>query len=296
MSKDDETPWHLQSYKEHYGAKRKRILTEVEEVLRTATKERDAKRDTKHFHPSELAKDNWCPRSTYYKITGEPESNQQRRTLRLLNIVTEGNAIHDKWQNWMWKAGGLWGWWRCKACTHRWEALSPNHCPSCSSEREYIEYKEVAIELPKYKMIGHADGVWIDDEGKAVVEIKSVGLGTLRWEAPKLYEAYAEGKLSLDELWKRIRRPLTSHRRQVNLYMHALGIHDAVVIYEWKPDQDVKSFEVKYSEELATPILDGITEVMNAIEDDFPPERHPDATSKSCDVCRFCPYRSTCWS
>ena len=294
MSKDDETPWYLQSYKEHYGSKRKRILTDVEAVLQTETKDRDAHRDTEHFHPSELAKDNWCPRSTWYKITGEEVSNQQRRNLRLLNIVTEGNNIHDKWQRWMHKAGGLWGWWKCKKCKVKWDALSPSECPDCGSTD--IEYKEVPIDLPKYKMIGHADGVWIDDDGKVVVEIKSVGLGTLRWEAPKLYEAYEDGKLSLDDLWKRIRRPLTSHRRQVNLYMYALGISNAVVIYEWKPDQDVKSFELSFNMELIEPILEGITQVMDCLEDDVAPPRHADATSKSCDVCRFCAYRSTCWS
>ena len=290
-----DNPWYLNNYKEQFSAKdNNRVLSKIEAALAVEQAERNSHRDTKHFHSSEMAKDNWCPRSTWYKITDTEESDPQSMNLKRMNIFAEGHNIHDKWQRWMWKAGCLWGNWQCKSCEYKWEDKSPMSCPLCSSDD--LRYKEVPVYSERYRIIGHADGVWDDDKGKAVVEIKSVGLGTIRWDAPKLYEGYASGDLSLDELWKHIKRPLTTHRRQVNLYMMCLGIEEAIVIYEWKPSQDVKEFHIKYDPALTADILDGIDEVMDALEDDIVPVRPVRATHKSCEFCRFCTYKSTCWS
>lgn len=288
-------PWYMKNYKEQFTAKSvDRVLPKIEAALAIEQAERNSHRDTKHFHSSEMAKDNWCPRSTWYKIMDHEESDPQSMNLKRMNIFAEGHNIHDKWQRWMWKAGGLCGNWLCNTCDYKWEDRSPSMCPICSSDD--VAYKEVPLHSDRYHIIGHADGVWEDSRGQAVIEIKSVGLGTIRWDAPKLYEGYENGDLSLDDLWKKIKRPLTTHRRQVNLYMMCLGIEDAVVIYEWKPSQDVKEFHLKYDERLIEPILEGIDEVLACIETDVAPPRPVAATHKSCNVCKFCNYKSTCWS
>ena len=290
-----DNPWYLKNYKEQFSAKdNNRLISKVEAALALEQAERNSHRDTKHFHSSEMAKDDWCPRSTWYKITDTEESDPQSMNLKRMNIFAEGHNIHDKWQRWMHKTGNLYGKWKCKACSYEWEDKSPDSCALCSSPD--IKYKEVSVYSERYRIVGHADGVWEDSKGKAVVEIKSVGLGTIRWDAPKLYEGYENGDLTLDGLWKQIKRPLTTHRRQVNLYMMCLGIHDAIVIYEWKPSQDVKEFHIKYDPELTAGILQGIDEVIDAIEDDIVPARPVKATHKSCNFCRFCTYKSTCWS
>lgn len=186
------------------------------------------------------------------------------------------------------------GRWACRECHVEWEATSPEKCIRCDSAD--LRYKEVPIHSERYRIVGHADGVWEDAKGQAVVEIKSVGLGTIRWDAPKLYEGYEAGNLSLDDLWKKIKRPLTTHLRQVNLYMMCLGIEEAVVIYEWKPSQDVKEFHIKYDPELVKPILEGIDYVIDCLEDGSIPERPESAVYKSCSTCKFCAYKDTCWS
>jgi len=288
-------PWYLNNYSEQFKAKdTNRLISKVEAALALEQAERNSHRDTKHFHSSEMAKDNWCPRSTWFKITGTEESDPQSMNLKRMNIFAEGHNIHDKWQRWMWKTGCLWGNWGCNTCSYKWEDLSPHSCPLCSSDD--IRYKEVPLSSERYRIVGHADGVWQDSKGKAVVEIKSVGLGTVRWDAPKLYEGYASGDLSLDELWKHIKRPLTTHRRQVNLYMMCLGIEDAIVIYEWKPSQDVKEFHIKYDPDLTKDVLTGIDEVIDALDEGVTPVRPVRATHKSCEFCRFCTYKSACWS
>lgn len=288
-------PWYMKNYQEQFSAKdTQRILSKIEAALALEQAERNSHRDTKHFHSSEMAKDEWCPRSTWYKIMDTEESDPQSMNLKRMNIFAEGHNIHDKWQRWMWKAGGLWGNWECNTCAYRWEDRSPGFCAVCASDD--IKYKEVPLHSERYRIVGHADGVWEDAQGKAVVEIKSVGLGTIRWDAPKLYEGYANGDLTLDDLWKRIKRPLTTHRRQVTLYMHCLGIHKAIVIYEWKPSQDVKEFQLAYDEDLIKPILTGAEDVISHLEAGVVPHRPVRATHKSCQFCKFCPYKNHCWS
>lgn len=288
-------PWYLENYKKKFSSRSTlRIIPRVEAALAEETALRNAKRDTVHLHPSEMAKNAWCTRSTWYKINGFKESEVGRMDLRRMNILAEGNNIHDKWQRLMWSAGSLYGSWACKECSHVWDATSPSSCPRCLSP--LLSYKEVAISNADYRVIGHADGVWEDDEGKAVVEIKSVGLGTLRWEAPALYKAYEDKEVSLDDLWDRLKRPLTSHLKQVNLYMYFLGIHKGIVLYEWKPSQEVKEFHVTLNMNMVTPLLEKAQEVLDSLESGEVPSRPDEAPYKGCEFCRFCSYKSTCWS
>lgn len=290
-----EQPWYMKNYKEQFTAKpTNRLLSKIEAALAIEQAERNSHRDTKHFHSSEMAKDDWCPRSTWYKIMDTEESDPQSMNLRRMNIFAEGHNIHDKWQRWMWKAGGLFGNWQCNSCDAKFAGTSPEGCDHCGSAD--LKYKEVPLSSEEYSIIGHADGVWEDTKGQAVVEIKSVGLGTIRWDAPKLYEGYENGDLSLDDLWKRIKRPLTTHRRQVNLYMMCLGIEDAIILYEWKPSQEVKEFHLKYTPELIEPILEGINDVKGYLETNVVPPKPVVATHKSCSMCKFCSYKSHCWS
>lgn len=269
-----------------------RLLGQVEHVINKQYETNQGKRDTAHLHPSSLSKNDWCPRSNYYDLTDEHESNPRKNQLRTLNIFAEGNAIHSKWQEWMWKTGCLVGNWRCNRCGHGWMAKSPLVCPECSHVD--IEYREVPIYNEEHHIIGHSDGEWEDHEGRALVEIKSVGLGTIRWDAPALYAGYENGELSLDDLWKKIKRPLLPHRRQINLYMYCRKIDNAIVIYEWKPTQEVKEFHLTLDMSIVQPMLDGAKQVIAAIDAGVAPDR-PDGFMRS-KQCKFCSFKDKCWT
>jgi len=287
------TPWYLTDYKKQFAAKStERVLPKVEAVASQQMLARNSKRDTVHNHPSELSKNNWCPRASVYKITGQVETDPSHSNLRRMNIFAEGHSIHDKWQKWMWDTGCLVGNWRCNLCGHGWMGKSPLVCPECM--RPDIKYLEVPIFDEEHMIIGHADGEWEDSQGRALIEIKSVGLGTIKWDAPELYEAYEKGDLTLDELWKRIKRPLIPHRRQINLYMHCRKIDKAIVLYEWKPSQEVKEFHLSYDAALVKPMLEGAKLVKEAVEQGTLPPR-PQGFRKSKE-CLFCPFKQECWS
>jgi hypothetical protein len=127
------------------------------------------------------------------------------------------------------------------------------------------------------------------------VEIKSVGVGTVRFEKPSLFADYSNGTLNIDGLWSNIKQPFASHVRQGNLYLHCTGVEEIVFIYEWKPTQEVKEFTVRYNEEIVNPILQGCKVVIKALEDKSVPDNPEWATSKDCAGCKYCPYQKVCW-
>jgi rubrerythrin len=272
-----------------------RILGPIEDVVFNEMKERNAGRDTLHLHPSEMAKADWCLRSTFYKMTGVEESNREVFSLRMMNIFAEGHSIHEKWQEWLRRAGVLWGDWRCRGCEEKFTALAPTECPGCGQMHRGFDYLEVDVYDDKHKIMGHTDG-WIkDDEGEALLEIKTVGIGTLAFEAPSLFQAYRDGHVSLDEVWKRIKRPLSTHNRQIQLYMYVLGVDKAVVLYEWKPTQEVREFHIELDMDVVQPLLDGALAVLDSIQDGSVPLRPREATSSDSDICARCSFKDRCW-
>lgn len=285
-------PWYLQNYKEMMKTKG-RILPAVQKVVLVEQFEKNQHRDTAHLHPSELSKKEFCPRSAWYKIERK-EAAPENFSFSRLNVFEAGNNIHNKWQRWLHKAGILWGIWMCEDCSNVWSGKSPEKCISCSSER--ICYREVPLRDDEHRIIGHADGEIEDAQGRALVEIKSVGVGTVRWENPSLYRAYESKEITIDEMWDNIKRPFASHLRQGNLYMHCRKVDRIIFIYEWKPTQQVKEFEVKFQPELIEEILSNCKLVMSHLDEGTVPNRPEWASSKSSNGCKYCLYKDMCWN
>lgn len=239
-----------------------RLLAPVERLLLEDNDKKSGERDKLHLHPSEICKKDWCPRSSYYKITGH-EEKVESFTLQRLNIFATGTQIHEKWQDWLTRAGVL-------------------------------ESAEVPIFDEEHMIMGHADGVVSDKKGRAVLEIKSVGIGTVRFENYELFSKYAKKEIGFDDVWALIKEPFPSHVRQAQLYMYCLGIEDGLILYEWKATQDVKEFAIKYQPEIVDPILASCLSVVRALRDKVAPER-PMWLSPDHRVCKYCPFKAECW-
>src|SRR6266699_5548211 len=85
------------------------VVPEIKKVVlaqHARNAERTARRSNSIF-PSEMARSEWCPRSTYYRMYGLPEPSSSY-SFGLDNVFAEGNAIHEKWQGWLAKTGHLW--------------------------------------------------------------------------------------------------------------------------------------------------------------------------------------------
>jgi hypothetical protein len=281
------------------------VLPEVNKVLAERRKIPQTIHRTNIIFPSEMAKSTWCPRATYYRMSGRPDP-ESFSSFTLENIFAEGNSVHSKWQGWLSDTGKLWGDWRCSRCAEYvkdsvkpgdffsgscvgtgWVQLKSPVGITTGFTRNIVEefphdwkYKEVTLKSVSLPIAGHADGALTDHN--VLIELKSVGIGSLRYEAPKLLLQHTHvinGKkvVDIDGLWKDINRPLSSHLRQGNVYLWmckemGLPFDRISFVYEFKASQQVKEFTVGYSEEIMSPMLVTATRIKNCLEQGMIPE------------------------
>jgi hypothetical protein len=217
-----------------------------------------------------MVKSDWCLRASYFALTGAPVK-KDKANLRLQSIFDEGHSIHAKWQNWFSEMGVLYGLWQFGRDDNMTWATSKDLAGQLSKV-----YKEVPLVLPELMIAGHADG-WIKGIGDdCLIEIKSIGAGTLRFEAPELL-AKADGDLT--KAWRSIRRPFRTHILQGQMYLElAKRVHgdaapkEIVFIYELKADQDYREFTIKADYEFVAPIFEKAQLVVDAFKAGTPIE------------------------
>lgn len=287
----------LKRMKETYKSDDVLIPALQRHVMRQA-QEDDPDRDSKVIHPSDMVNDDWCGRHDYYRIVGtERERKGNNPSFNMENAYLAGHEIHDKYQNWMWELGVLYGQFGCRHCGHRFDAKSPQVCEQCGSDR--LSYREVQLIRPPFLIHGHGDGAVHDLDGfTGLVEIKSIGVGTLRIEAPRMYNRYVDGNETLDEMWMKINRPFPKHMKQGQLYLWlAWPRYEKIVfVYESKFNQKVKEFVISYNPKLILPLIETAKEVSQGVRAGEPPDRPVWAVDMQVKGCRNCPYRNTCWS
>jgi hypothetical protein len=267
-------------------------------VMRQAAKE-DVERSPHVIHPSEMVKPEWCGRHDFYRITDTPADKKSGNnpSFNMENAFAEGHTIHNKYQTWLWEMGVLYGEWKCERCSHRWSALSPLVCPLCESP--WLHYMEVTLTRPPYLISGHADGAVHDLDGfTGLIEVKSIGIGTIRFEAPRMHQRYLDGNETLDEMWWKINRPFPSHMKQGQLYLWLSWpkYSQIVFIYESKFPQKQKEFLISYNPRLIAPLIDQAKDVSQGVRAGIAPERPVWAVDMQVKTCRSCIYRKTCWS
>lgn len=284
------------------------VVTGPVERYLLARTERPRREDI--LHPSELCKADLCDLAVYYRVIGAvPTSTDSiKPRFQLQRIFDQGTEIHLKWQAYLTGAGILEGNWQCPSttCGKTFWATSPLSCPRCNhvglardEQRTNMIYKEVSFDAEASHLVqGHADG----KIGQRILEIKSVGIGTIRMEAPGLLKQHTYKTRLVDEdgvvsetektftdwdgLWRDIKRPLNSHQRQAHLYvalakMQGLDVDGVVFLYESKWNQSSKEFVVPYNEAIAEPLLEKALDLKYAIEKRKPP-RCPHGGCKEC--------------
>jgi hypothetical protein len=252
-----------------------------------------------------MAKSDWCPRQTYYRLAGASPEKGRNFSAQLEGVFEEGHAIHAKWQKWLQQMGRLWGKWRCAECG--WTVLATGGTLSCEhcDSRQPLEYREVPVEAEsEFLIAGHEDGA-IEDLN-ALVEIKSIGNGTVRFDNPELLKQFTvkteDGKtvIDTDGLWKALRRPFGSHIRQTQIYLRlcqemGLPFDKVIFLYEYKATQAQKEFVVKYNPEIAEPLFETALDIKYALKKGKPPPR-PEFTGQDKKVCKTdCPFFTLCW-
>jgi len=248
-----------------------RLLGDIQRAL--LTKDDNDGRRSDVLHPSEMSHSEWCPRASYYRLAGqEPHKEAPVTHWQMRMIFDEGKEIHKKWQSRIWDLGRLKGVFYCMDCKYAWVDTAPQECEKCGAKREFLRYDEVPLYRPSLMMAGHADGL---DRDVAGIEIKSIGVNSLRFEAPQLIKAHTyklniNGRnrefLDYDGLWDSIRVPFPSHIRQGHFYSYMGAPETFYYLYECKWNQRVKEMVVKYREERIADRLDWASQVVMALQ------------------------------
>lgn len=255
------------------GKSTTRVVGKVERFV--LAKPHDNSRSYLGLHPSSMVSKWWCHRASYFHLLGHRPAPEDRSFKREL-VFAQGNAIHETWQNWFRDMGKLYGKWECPKCGFREWSTSPTSCLYCEQDELPMRYREVPVEHADLRITGHADG-WLKGFGDdLLLEIKSVGVGTLLWlDRPGFMEADQD----FEKYWKNLRTPFESHISQVQLYMKVLELsgvenvpQEAVVIYEAKPTQEVKEFIIKKDDWGISHLIDAARMIVESIDNNTPPD------------------------
>jgi hypothetical protein len=256
-----------------------RLIGDIERHL---MKQPESDRRTDVLHPSEIIKADWCHKYAYYLLNGG-KAKKEKPNLRLQNIFDEGHFIHAKWQNRLADMGVLYGNWYCETDNRsEWGVSS-----EVNNGSSVFEYKEVPLVYEPLRIHGHADG-WVKGIGDdCLIEIKSIGAGTLRFEAPELlYDADGD----LTKAWKNIRRPFRTHLLQGQMYLELAkrqfgddAPNEIVFIYELKADQDYKEFTIKSDYYVVERIFNAAQKVIDAVDAGVSPACNVDPAG-----CKYC--------
>ena len=102
--------------------------------------------------------------------------------------------------------------------------------------------------------------------------------------APSIFEF----KTMNDWQHKSLAMPLPEHVIQVHPYMHAKAILSAVIVYENKNDQKLKSYTVNFDHDTWLWIVERCQRILDLLSRDFAPERTPTSFETSCDFFPIC--------
>lgn len=264
-------------------AKPSRLLGDIERHLQ---KRPPGNRDYTVLHPSDMIKRDWCRRASWFLLNGYPRI-AEKPGLRLQNIFDEGHYIHAKWQRWFQEMGVLHGKFKCDVCDQITWGTSPAECEHCHAPEGKLIYDEVTMIDDALRIKGHTDG-WVKDEvGDTLIEIKSIGPGTIRSERPDLI---MDNDNDFMKAWGQIRRPFVSHILQGQMYLELMkrmghDVTEIVFIYELKADQSFKEFVVRADFEVVRHVFDNAQKVIDAVEAGVPPRCNNNlgGTCKQCD-------------
>ncbi len=249
-----------------------RVIGKVERFV--LAKPHSTSRANDALHPSAMVGKYWCHKASYYQLLGYSADGAQERSFKRELIFAQGHGIHETWQTWFGEMGRLYGVWQCTECKMADWLLSPALCPKC--DEPTMEYREVPVEYGPLRIKGHADG-WLKGFGEdLLLEIKSIGVGTFLW----LDRAgFMEAEQDFEKAWKNLKHPFESHVSQAQLYMKVLELsgvpnppQEAVLIYEAKPNQEVKEFIVRKDDWGTNHIIEAAEMIVKAVELGVPPQ------------------------
>ena len=146
------------------------------------------------------------------------------------------------------------------------------------SEKNINSIKFLSSELPfkmdqkDFMISGRLDDVVIakEDDKKAIIEVKTV----------------RDIRTTI--------KPNKHHIMQLQLYMHATGIHDGIILYVDKTNLKTKAFEIPYDEMHSLDILKRFRSLHELLKNDVLPIDEAKQSKETIWMCNMCEYRAKC--
>ena len=270
-----------------------RVVGAVERYIITKPPE-DQDRRSDVLHPSAMVKPEWCHRGSYYQLLGhKPPKSKYDTSLRMYGVFETGHATHRRWQNLFRDTGKLWGSWTCTECRQVYTGLVKPHNElnmyQTLHDVHSQKYKEVSLDYPPLRIAGHADGLLIGFGDPLMLEVKTIGPGTVRVEAPDIFYS---NKGDVTKMWDAIKAPFGGHVTQVQIYMKLAELlnltyqpQEAVLLYENKATNEYKEFIVPKSNFAIKHLFDAAEMICKAVDELDPPYCNV-AGAQGCAQCK----------
>ena len=257
-----------------------RVIGKVEKHL--ISKPRDF-RASDVIHPSEMASASWCHRAQYFWLKGHAPKPEVM-SLRKASIFGTGHATHDLWQTWFKEMNQIKGLWYCYTHDLEWVGLNGDHEDgNCKTK-----YNEVPVFFDPLRISGKADG-WLVNFGEPLLlEVKTIGEGSIRWYAPDI--AYANDN-DFKKMWANTNAPFLEHIHQAQIYMKLLELmgqpnapQEALILYEAKGLHEHKEFVIQKSDWGIAELFEAAANIISAIDRGAPPQCNINGT-EGCGKC-----------
>lgn len=91
-----------------------------------------------------------------------------------------------------------------------------------------------------------------------------------------------------------VKKPNVNHAMQLQLYMHAIGVHNGMILYVDKTNLKTKIFVIPYDEKRSLDILKRFGQLHSFLVDKELPPAEAKQTEEMKWMCRFCEYKDKC--
>jgi len=235
--------------------------------------------DHSELHVTEMAY--WCPMRRFYDLQAIKKGIRKMPVpvpAAAQRLFDRGHTVHAMIQKWLGYSGAFFGDWRCKHCNriYRFSAF-PGKCVCGNKHYEYIELK-VHYSFPDITgiLVGSVDGVFFYQGEWYVIEVKS------------------KGNFNFESI-RNVARP---HYIQVNIYMHLLGIKQAIVCYADPEQAKIAGggFLVPYDPNVWTWVYQSLAAVETAAKNNSIKPLSKACTSQTSMLAKTCIHVDQCFS
>lgn len=265
----------------------KRVLPSLERFVLSMPSD---PRRTDVLHPSEMSKTDWCHRASYFLLSGA-QAEVKSYGFKTKMIFETGHRMHAMWQDMFYKHGTLYGNWRCVKCQFPFKnIIGFEICPNCQEGR--LEYKEVPVSSAEYRISGHSDGILVGYGEPLLLEVKTVGVGSFRYEKPDSFYSH-NGDFA--KMWAEFDSPFMSHILQAQIYLRLIESDpninykpkEIMFLYHGKPNDEVKELIIPKSNFGVDEVFEAAAKIVKAVEAGTAPNCNtPEKGKSDCQKCR----------